>query len=267
MAALRIDDTGFGSIRLIQDTDYFCYGTDAVLLADFASRNRHVRAADLGTNNAVIPLIMSEISDIEYFAGIEFHADAAALAERNVRENGLADRIGIFHCDILNAAEHFEAAAFDAVTANPPYFPGNAGSGNGHPRLHAARHETTASLDDFVRCAAFLLRPGGAFYMIHRPERLVDIFSSCRNADLEPKVMRLVCPHAGEPPNMVLLECRRKGGRELKIMPALVVRSEDGTRSDELMKIYRQADAGGRHELRSTCRTVISGDNERSGPL
>ena len=250
MTALRIDDTGFGSIRLTQDTDYFCYGTDAVLLADFASRNRHSRAADLGTNNAVIPLLMSAITEIEYFAGIELHREAAALAEHNVRENGLTDRVDVFHCDILDVPFFFQASSFDAVTANPPYFPGDTGSGNERPHLHAARHETTASLDDFVRCAAFLLHPGGAFYLIHRPERLVDIFVSCRNAGLEPKVMRFVCPHAGEPPNMILLECRRKGGRELKILPALAVRSEDGSRSAELMEIYRRADAGGSHGLR-----------------
>lgn len=247
---LRIDDTGFGGIRLTQDTDFFCYGTDAVLLADFAARNRHARLADLGTNNAVIPLIMSTITKIEYFAGIELHREAAALAERNIVENGLTGRIHIFNCDILDVPELMEAASFDAVTANPPYFPGDAGSGNDRLLLHTARHETTATLDDFVRCAAFLLRPRGAFYMIHRPERLVDILVSCRNAGLEPKVMRFVCPRTGEPPNMVLLECRRKGGRELKILPALVVRTKDGARTEELEKIYRQADPGGLYGLR-----------------
>ena len=248
--SLRIDDTGFGSIRLMQDTEYFCYGTDAVLLADFAARNRHVRAADLGTNNAVIPLIMSVITEIESFVGIELHREAAILAERNVRENGMDGKIRILNCDILEVPELLEAASFDAVTANPPYFPGNAGNGNERLSFHTARHETTAALDDFVRCAAYLLRPRGAFYMIHRPERLVDIFVSCRNAGLEPKVMRFVCPRTGEPPNMVLLECRRKGGRELKVLPALIVRSEDGSRSEELEKIYRQADSGGIHGLR-----------------
>ena len=243
--ALRVDDTGFGDIRLIQDTEYFCYGTDAVLLADFASRNRHIRAADLGTNNAVIPLIMSTLTDIEYFAGIERDHKASKLAERNVKENSLSERIQIFNCDILEISDYFKGAVFDAVTANPPYFPGHAGSGNRRPLLHAARHETTASLDDFVKCAAYLLRPRGAFYMIHRPERLADIIVSCRNAGLEPKVMRFVSPRRGEPPNMVLIECRRKGGRELKILPDLVVRAEDGSRSEELMRIYSQARSGG----------------------
>ncbi len=247
---LRVDDTGFGGIRLTQDTDFFCYGTDAVLLADFASGNRHVRAADLGTNNGVIPLIMSVLTGIEYFAGIERDRDAAALAERNVRDNQLEGRIGIFNCDILEVPEHLAASSFDAVTANPPYFPRRAGSGNVRLPLHAARHETSASLDDFVRCAAYLLRPRGAFYLVHRPERLVDIMTSCRAHELEPKVMRLVCPRAGQPPNMVLLECRRKGGRELKILPDLIVRSEDGSRSEEMERIYGQAASGGFHGLR-----------------
>ena len=248
--SLRVDETGFGHIRLTQDTDFFCYGTDAVLLADFASGGRPVRVADLGTNNAVIPLLMSEMTEAEYFAGIELNSQAASLAEQNVLANGLSGRIRIFNCDVLDVREHFQAASFDAVTANPPYFPAHTGSGNERLVMHMARHETTASLDDFVRTAAFLLRSGGAFYMIHRPERLVDILVSCRSAGLEPKVMRFVCPRAGEPPNMVLLECRRNGGRELKILPALVVRAGDGDRSAELKKIYRQADSGGSHGLR-----------------
>ena len=238
--ALRIDDTGFGGIKLIQDTDYFCYGTDAVLLADFAARNRHVRAADLGTNNAVVPLIMSVITEIGYFAGIERDTGAVELAVRNVSENHLEDRIQIFPCDILDIPDHFPAASFDAVTANPPYFPSGRGWGNERPRLHAARHESTASLDDFVKCAAYLLRPRGAFYMIHRPERLVDILVSCRSHELEPKVLRFVCPREGKAPNMLLIECRRKGGRELKILPDLIVRSADGSRSPELRQIYGQ---------------------------
>ena len=157
-----------------------------------------------------------------------------------VSENHLEDRIQIFPCDILDIPDHFPAASFDAVTANPPYFPSGRGWGNERPRLHAARHESTASLDDFVKCAAYLLRPRGAFYMIHRPERLVDILVSCRSHELEPKVLRFVCPREGKAPNMLLIECRRKGGRELKILPDLIVRSADGSRSPELRQIYGQ---------------------------
>lgn len=248
--ALRVDDTGFGEIRLTQDTEYFCYGTDAVLLADFASRGRHQRAVDLGTNNAVIPLIMSTITNIEQFVGVEVHEGAAALARKNVTDNGLDERIEILHADVLDVPNHLGAATFDAVTANPPYFALQAGSGNERPQLHRARHETTATLDDFVKCAAYLLRPRGAFYMVHRPDRLVDIILSCTNAGLEPKVMQFVCPHRGDAPNMVLIECRRKGGRELKLLPDLIVRSEDGSRSEEIEKIYSQTRNGGINGLR-----------------
>ena len=86
--------------------------------------------------------------------------------------------------------------------------------------------------------------------MIHRPERLVDIMISCRTHELEPKVMRFICPRAGEAPNMLLIECRRKGGRELKILPDLIIRSQDGSRSEELVRIYGQAVSGGSHGLR-----------------
>ena len=100
-------------------------------------------------------------------------------------------------------------------------------------------HEITAALADFVECASYLLAPGGAFYLIHRPQRLADIFPLCTGVNLEPKRMRMIVPHAGDSPNLVLLEFRKNGGRELKVMPELAVYSRDGGYTDEVRKIYR----------------------------
>ena len=110
--AERIDDIGFGGYRLIQDTDTFCYGIDAVLLADFAARNRHKKIADLGTNNAVIPIILSSISRAEKIVGIEKQEVPFHVAERNVEMNGLSDKIEIIHTDILDIEKHFPRGSF-----------------------------------------------------------------------------------------------------------------------------------------------------------
>lgn len=236
----RMDDIGFGGLRLIQDTEDFCYGIDAVLAADFAARNRHEKIIDLGTNNGVIPLILSRISSAEYIAGVEKRRRGFELAVRNAELNGFQGRLDFKHCDILNIAEYYKKGSFDAAVANPPYFPKSSGIVNDREGLAAARHETTASLEDFVKCAAYLLNDKGAFYMIHRPSRIVDIAWHCRNNGLEPKYLRFVSPKEGVKPNLLLVECRKNGGRELKLMDPLIVYDSQGNYTREVLEIYRR---------------------------
>ena len=238
--AERIDDIGFSGIRLTQDAEAFCYGIDAVLLADFAASGGHRSYIDLGTNNGIIPLLLSAMTSADQLCGVELQPAAAALAERNVRDNGLAHRISIVCCDVLDIKEHFGRGSFEAVVANPPYFRKGRGLINAAESKITARHETTASLDDFVRCASWLLGDRGAFYMIHRPDRLADIVYSCRQADLEPKVMRFVSPRRDRAPNLLLLECRKYGGPGLKLADPLAVHNEDGTYTGEIQRMYRR---------------------------
>ena len=238
--AERIDDIGFGGYRLIQDTDTFCYGIDAVLLADFASRNRHKKIADLGTNNAVIPIILSSISRAEKIVGIEKQEVPFHVAERNVEMNGLSDKIEIIHTDILDIEKHFPRGSFDAVVSNPPYQAKGTGVINEADMVTVARHETSADLEAFIKCASYLLADRGAFYMIHRPARVVDISWYCRKYNLEPKYMQFISPKEGAKPNLLLVECRKNAGRELKLMDPLCVYGPDGQYTDDILKIYRR---------------------------
>lgn len=238
--AERIDEIGFGGLRLIQDTEMFCYGVDAVLLADFASRSPHERVADLGTNNGVIPVLMSRLSGAKHITGVEMQERACRLAERNVAVNGLEERISICHADIMEIEEYFSAGSFDCVVTNPPYQASGTGIPNEFGSLTAARHETTASLEDFIARAAWLLGDRGYFYMIHRPARIVDICEACRKYRLEPKFMRFIAPRPGKKPNLLLIECRKNGGRELKILDPLYVYGEGTGYSDEILRIYRR---------------------------
>ncbi len=236
--AERLDDTGFGGIRILQDPGYFCYGIDAVLLASFASGGRYRTAVDLGTNNGIIPLILSQIGPDAHFTGIELQPKAADLAVRNVENNQLTSRIDILCCDVLEAPDRLAGTRFDAVLMNPPYFPAGAGQINEAPEKAAARHETTASLHDFVQCASRLAAERGVLYLIHRPSRLPDLFEECRRAGFEPKRIQFVRPREGRPPNLVLLECRRPAGKELRYEPTLTVYRPDGTYTEEILRIY-----------------------------
>lgn len=241
----RIDEIGFGGLKLIQDPMAFCYGIDAVLLAAFAgehpAENRSaIRILDLGTNNAVIPLILSRLLPSAVMTGVEKQDYPAKLATRSVELNGLGDRIRILHTDILNLQDDLEPDSFDMVVCNPPYMERGTGLINDSDLKTVARHETTAGLEDFVACASRFLRDRGFFYMIHRPARIVDISCACRNYHLEPKMLRFVQPHEGERPNQLLIACRKNGRRNLKILDPLTVYRSDGSYTDEVLNIYRR---------------------------
>ncbi len=242
--AEKTDEIGFGGLTLIQDDEMFCYGIDAVLLASFASRASHRRVADLGTNNGVIPLIMSSLGDAEAFCGVEMQERACSLARRNAERNGLAERIRIVHADVASLREIFPAGSFDCVVTNPPYMAAGKGIVNAENALTAARHETTARLSDFIAQAAYLLQERGYFYMIHRPSRIVDISVLCRENALEPKYIQMISPHIGEKPNLMLIECRKNGGRELKFLDPLYVYEKEGVYSEEILRIYSRSGRG-----------------------
>lgn len=236
----RVDEIGFGGLRLIQDPDQFCCGIDAVLLADYAGAKERDVIADLGSGNGVIPLILHHKSRASRIVGVEKQASAYDLAVQNSRINGLSDAIQWICCDVKEICDHLSGGTFSLVVSNPPYVERGSGPGSPSPWVQSARHETSAGLEDFVRAAAWLLAPLGSFCIVHRPSRLVDLLYYCRSAHLEPKRMRFVAPRQGEGPNIVLLQCVKNGGKELTVEPGLVVRDEQGRYTDEIDRIYER---------------------------
>ena len=234
----RIDETGFSNLKLIQKPEEFCYGIDAVILADFASRKKVTRAVDLGTGTGIIPIIMTHKTRAEFIYGIEYQKDSYDRAVRNIELNGLEERLGFINANVAEFDGLREWA--DTVTSNPPYMVSNGAITNENVAKTIARHETVGGLDDFVRCAAGILKNKGDFYMVHRPSRLVDIFVTCRKYRLEPKEIRFVAPRKNEKPNIVLIHCVKNGGAELKILDDLYVYQETGIYSDEIQRIYER---------------------------
>lgn len=244
----RRDDIGFGNITLIQDTEQFCYGVDAVLLADFAAKfvlnasSDCKNVADLGTNNGVVALILSALTDAENIVGVEVQKAAYELACRNVKENSLETRVGMVNCDVLEISEKFNAGSFDLVVCNPPYSAKGTSRLNDGDALTIARHETTAELKDFVSAAAYLLNDKGSLCMVHRPSRLADLICSCREHLIEPRQIQFVSPKIDKKPNIMLLACKKNGGRELKFSDPLAVYNAKGEYTDEIHRIYRRKD-------------------------
>lgn len=237
----RIDEIGFGGLKLIQKPEAFCYGVDAVILSDFAaSAGRSMeKVCDLGTGTGIIPLIISHKRPESEIVAVEVQKDSAGRAERNVVLNGLEDRIRIVCSDILDLDRKYYGT-FDTVVSNPPYMAGGGAIRNANMEKMIARHETTATLRDFFRCASDLLKARGELFMVHRPSRLPDLITLARDEGLEPKTMRLVCPREGEAANIVLIHYVKGGGAEMKIMADLNVHRREGGYTEEILRIYEK---------------------------
>jgi tRNA1Val (adenine37-N6)-methyltransferase len=240
MEAERIDDIGFGGIRLIQRPDDFCFGIDAVLLADFVKTRSKAQVIDLGTGTGVIPLIVSHKTDTKKIVGVEIQPEIAALAARNVLLNDLSHRISIIQADVADIIPLVGKCSFDTVISNPPYMGKHAGVKNQGESRRISRHETTADLDTFIRIASELLRDKGDFFLVHRPARLVDIIASSRKHGLEPKKIRFVHPNKNSKANILLLQCVKNGKPELRFEAPLYVYKADGSYTKELLKIYEK---------------------------
>ncbi len=241
----RIDNIGFGNLKLIQQPEEFCYGVDAVILSDFAAGCDPKTAVDLGTGTGIIPLILSYKTNASRIVGLEVQPASYDRACRSVEMNKLAERLRMVCGDVkdtavagllLEAADSAEGV--DLVTCNPPYMISGGALTSANPAKAIARQENLATLQDFVMAAAKLLKRRGHFYMVHRPSRLVDIMCSLREHKLEPKEMRMVAPKPGAEPNIVLIHAIKDAGAELKVLDTLFVHEPGGGYTKEINDIY-----------------------------
>lgn len=234
----RIDDLQRNGYQIIQKTDGFCFGMDAVLLSGFSHVKKGEKAIDLGTGTGIIPILLEAKNDGEKYVGLEIQEEMADMALRSVMLNHLEEKVSIVLGDIKEAGKLFGKAEFDVVTSNPPYM--NDAHGLKNPDLPKAisRHEVLCTLEDVVREAAGLLKPGGRFYMVHRPHRLIEIIAMLTKYKLEPKRMKMVHPFADREANMVLIESVRGGRSMIKVEAPIIVYKEPGIYTDEIYDIY-----------------------------
>lgn len=234
----RLDELHRNGYQIIQNSQKFCFGMDAVLLSGFARVKAGERALDMGTGTGIIPILLRGKTEGRSFVGLEIQEESADMARRSVIYNHLEDSISIVTGDIKEAAALFGAASFDVVTCNPPYMTGNHGLVNPEQPKAIARHEILCTLEDIVRQAAKVLRPGGRFYLVHRPFRLAEILTLLVRYKLEPKRMRLVYPFVDKEPNMVLIEGLSGGRSRITVEKPLIVYREQGVYTDEIYDIY-----------------------------
>ena len=219
----RIDDLGRKGYRLIQNPDAFCFGMDAVLLAEFAVAGESEKVLDLCTGNGVVPILMAARDKGSSFTGIDIQEESVKLAGRSVMLNGLEEHFNIIHGDIKDLLS----------------FTQRGGLINPRDSKAIARHEVLLKFEDVADAAALALKSRGRFYLVHRPRRIVDIMESLRRKRLEPKRMRTVHSFADKEANMILIEAVKDGGCQMIIEPPLVIYEKDGTYTSEVRNYYK----------------------------
>jgi tRNA1Val (adenine37-N6)-methyltransferase len=234
------DELWPGGPKFIRDHDAFRLGTDAVLLADFASRGHASAACDLGCGTSVISILLAHCNPSLTVDGVELQPAWADIARENARLNGLEDKIRVLCGDLRHHRDFLKAGAYDLVVSNPPYYPSGSGRSAARSETVRAREECTCTLNDVCAAASYLTRWGGRFALVHKPERLAEVISALKSHGLEPKRLRFVQFKPRSAPNLILLESRRGGNPSLTIEPPLILAEENGQDSDEVRRIYHR---------------------------
>ncbi|MCQ2449630.1 MAG: methyltransferase [Clostridia bacterium] len=225
-----------GNGFFVEVSENHTFGTDAVLLANFAAPRKKDTLVDLGTGCGIIPLLMLRDGAPKSAVGVEISDEAVELAQRTVAELGI-ENFSVLHADLCDLSGKLPFGCHTLVTCNPPYKANGAGLQNPVARQAVARHEISCTLRDVVFTAARLLQTAGRFCVCHRPERLGELMTLMHEAKLEPKRLRLVCQRKGEEPWLVLVEGKKGAHTGLRITPTLYV-EENGKLSPEMVDIY-----------------------------
>ena len=230
----------YKDLKIIQNTDWFAFSLDSVLLANFVTINKNTKnIIDLCTGNAPIPIILSTKTNAS-ITGVELQEEIYDLAKKSIDINNLQDKITILNMDVNDLIKKYETDTFDVITCNPPYFKVKETSNLNDSRIKMiARHEIYLELDEIFSLSKKLLKNNGIISIVHRPERLIEIIESMRKNNIEPKKIRFVYPKRNSECNILLIEGAKNGNPGLKIMPPLYVHDENGNYLDEIQEMFQ----------------------------
>lgn len=236
----RIDDLNLNGKKIIQNIDYFCFGIDSVLLANFVESNsQNNTIVDLCSGSGVIPVIISQKKKYKDIYAVELQKEMYDLLVRNVEMNKLQNSIFTINDNIKSFNLDKKV---DIVVCNPPYKEIGTGVENDNSIKYIARHEKECKLDDVFKCASRILKQKGKLYIVHKPQRLTDLISCAREYKLEPKKIRFVYPNIVSKPSIVLIEYVYYGGNEINVLPPLIEYDNDGNYTKEILEIYGSED-------------------------
>ena len=237
----RLDDLQNKNMKIWQDTSEFCFGMDAVLLADFAAskmKNKDV-SADLCTGNGIIPLLIyARVNKLDMTA-VEINPETAELAKYNMHYNGVEESINVV-CDDVKRFARNNLNIFDAITVNPPYTPIGRGFTSQKSSVSTARHEVELTLEELLHSCCMLLKDKGRMFMVHRAHRAAEAIALMQRHRIEAKTITFIHPKKGEEANLFLVEGVKNAGHWLKVTEPLIVYNDDGSYTDMIHEIYKR---------------------------
>ena len=234
----RIDDLQRNGLRIIQRADGFRFGTDAVLLADFAGVKKGEHVADVGTGTGVLPLLLSARAEGTTFDAFEIQQDVADMAKRSVELNGLGARICIHHADCRDAASLIGHERCSLVVSNPPYTKGGAGLVSPEQTRALSRSDSDCLIEEWIAACGKLLKNGGRLCCVFPAPRFLELCDAMRMARIEPKRVRFVVARESSSPKLVLVEGLKGGRPALHMMPMLITHDAQGNFTQEMRRIY-----------------------------
>ncbi|MEG0356646.1 MAG: tRNA1(Val) (adenine(37)-N6)-methyltransferase [Christensenellaceae bacterium] len=235
----RTDDLQFEGLKILQNPELFCFGTDAVLLANFVCARTDAKMVDLGTGTGIVPLLVyGRLKRIKIQA-IEIQQELAQMAQKSVALNQLQDNIQVV-CGNISGCYRLFGCDNDVVTINPPYEKIGAGEKRSNECHLISRFETLITFDEICAETKKLLKTGGSLYMIHRISRLAELFETMKKYAIEPKKMRFIHSTIKTEPKYVLIHAIKEGKAGLRVQPPLVLYDENGNETVELKKIYHR---------------------------
>ena len=214
------------------------FGTDAVILAYFASPKRKDKAIDMGSGCGIIPFLWLRDKEQSPVHCLDIQQNAIEQINYSIKENSFEERLFPHLCDLRKINDEFKAESFTLVTMNPPYKPVNTGFESLSESARIARHEVCCNIEDAVKAASYLLTYSGRFCMCHRPERLVDALCIMREYKLEPKRLRFVFDKEGEEPFLFLVEGKKGAKPFLRVEAPLIIKNKESKFTDEMLKVY-----------------------------
>lgn len=233
------DLLNYKNLKIVQNTDWFKFSLDSVLLANFVTvKNRKVKVIDLCSGNVPIPLFLSNKIDNK-IVGIEIQKEIVDLAKKTIKINNLENKIEILNLDVNTLREKYHSDTFDIITCNPPYFLIHEKSKiNDNIIKSIARHELKINLDNIFSISRYLLKNNGNIAIVHRTERFLEIIEKMKQNKLEPKKIQFVYPKKNLNSNIVLIEAKKNGKPGLKLLPPLIIHDNNGKYKKEIERMF-----------------------------
>ena len=234
------DLLNYNNLKIVQNTDWFNFSLDSVLLSDFIKVKDDMKIIDFCTGNCPIPLILSTKIKTEIYA-VELQKEVYDLGKKSIKINNLDNQIKLLNKDVKDLSNIFETDTFDLITCNPPYFKIEEFSKlNDNSIKTIARHEKMIDLENIFKIAKKILKNNGKIAMVHRTDRLIDIIMEMKKNNIEPKRICYIYPKENTKSNMVLIEGAKNGKPGLIVEKPIIVHNENGDYKEEILKIFNE---------------------------